>query len=102
MDQLGILSILKILGDFGTVGLVIFLWWADNKRVWAVLEQYKKDMAEQRKMYEDNVKLVQDYDTIAKEHVDTIRLNVAAITQLTTFLKTKTPCHALMSARSEK
>lgn len=96
MDQLGVLSVLKILGDFGTVGLVIFLWWSDNKRIWAVLDQYKRDMVEQREMYKSNVKLVKDYQTIATEHVDMIRLNVAAITELTTYLKTRTPCHMLM------
>lgn len=104
MDQIGVMSVLKILGDFGTVGLVIFLWWSDNKRMWAVLDQYQRDMAEQRRMYEDNVKLVQAYEIIASEHVDTIRLNVAAVTELTTFLKTKTPCHTLINAhnRSDK
>jgi hypothetical protein len=54
LDQLGVSSILKILGDFGTVGLVIFLWWTDNKRIWAVLDQYKQDMAEHREMYKSN------------------------------------------------
>jgi hypothetical protein len=97
LDQLGVASILKILGDFGTVGLVIFLWWTDNKRIWAVLDQYKKDMAEQREMYKSNINLVKNYETLASEHADTIRLNVAAVTELTTYLKTRTPCRELMS-----
>lgn len=101
MEQINLLSVLKILGDFGTVGLVIYLWWSDNKRIAAVLDKYQKDMTEQRKMYEDNVQLVKAYEIVANEHVDTIRLNVAAITKLTTFLETKTPCHALIN-RSDK
>lgn len=56
------------------------------------------------KMYDDNVKLVENYEKIAAEQADTIRLSTAATTELTTFLKTKTPCHALIAAkqRSEK
>jgi hypothetical protein len=95
MDQLGVLSFLKILGDFGTLGLVIFLWWSDNKRLYAILEQYKGDMNEQREMYKNNVKLATAYETLADEHVDMIRLNVSAITELTTYLKTRTPCYML-------
>lgn len=102
MDQLGIMSVLKILGDFGTVGLVIFLWWSDNKRMWAVLDQYKKDMNEQREMYKNNVKLVTAYEQIASEHVDMIRLNVAAITELTTFLRTKTPCYQMIHKETKQ
>ena len=90
------LSVLKILGDFGTLGLVIFLWWSDNKRLYAILDQYKRDMSEQREMYKNNVKLVSAYETLASEHVDMIRLNVSTITELTTYLKTRTPCHMLI------
>jgi len=96
VEQLGVLSVLKILGDFGTLGLVIFLWWADNKRIYAILDQYKADMAEQREMYKNNVKLATAYETLASEHVDMIRLNVSAITELTTYLRTRTPCHMLI------
>lgn len=96
MEQLGILSVLKILGDFGTLGLVIFLWWSDNKRLYSILDQYKRDMNEQREMYKNNVKLATAYETLAGEHVDMIRLNVSAITELTTYLRTRTPCHMLI------
>jgi hypothetical protein len=96
LDQLGVTSILKLLGDFGTVGLVIFLWWSDNKRIWSVLDQYKKDMAEQREMYQSSIQLVKNYETLVSEHADTIRLNVAATTELITWLKTRTPCHQLL------
>lgn len=52
------------------------------------------------KMYESNVKLVVNYEKIATEQVDTIRLSTGATTELTTWLKTRTPCHALMSRRN--
>lgn len=96
MDQLGILSVLKILGDFGTVGLVIFLWWSDNKRIYAILDQYKADMAEQREMYKNNTKLVAAYEKMSSEHMDMLRLNISATTELVTWLRTRTPCHQLL------
>jgi hypothetical protein len=92
VEQLGILSILKILGDFGTVGLVIFLWWSDNRRLetvmaksntdlTAVLEQYKKDMAEQRKMYESNVSLCKDFASVTNDLRDIVTLNIQTMTE---------------------
>lgn len=81
MDQLGIMSVLKILGDFGTVGLVIFLWWSDNKRMWAVLDQYKKDMNEQREMYKSNVSLCKDFATVTNDLRDIVTLNIQTMTE---------------------
>lgn len=81
MDQLGIMSVLKILGDFGTVGLVIFLWWNDNKRIWEVLEQYKRDMNEQRKMYESNVSLCKDFASVTNDLRDIVTLNIQTMTE---------------------
>jgi len=81
MEQFGILSVLKILGDFGTVGLVIFLWWSDNKRMWSVLEQYKKDMNEQREMYKNNVKLCKDFSDVTSDLRDIVTLNIQTMTE---------------------
>jgi hypothetical protein len=49
------------------------------------------------KMYESNVKLVEKYERMADEQADTIRLATAATTELTTYLRTKTPCHQLIA-----
>ena len=45
------------------------------------------------KMYEDNVILVKAYERMSKEQFDTIRLTTAAVTEMTTYLKSKVPCH---------
>lgn len=50
-------------------------------------------------MYKNNVKLVENYEAIASEQADTIRLATAATTELTTWLKTRTPCHAMLAAK---
>jgi hypothetical protein len=51
------------------------------------------------KMYEHNVKLVESYEKMAAEQVDTIRLSTAAITELVTYFKTRTPCAVLLAAK---
>lgn len=47
-------------------------------------------------MYKNNAKLVENYEQMSSEQADTIRLSTAATTELTTFLRTKTPCHQLI------
>ena len=44
-------------------------------------------------MYEENVKLVRNYEKVCDEQGDMIRLSTSATTELITFLKTRTPCH---------
>ena len=50
-------------------------------------------------MYEKNVALVQSYERLSSEQVDTIRLNTQASTQLCDWLKNRTPCHQLVRGR---
>ena len=81
MDSVSLSSILKIIGDVGLIGLVIYLWWFDNRRIADVLILYKKDMEEQRKMYETNVSLCQDFASIANNLQDIVTLNIQAMTE---------------------
>lgn len=80
--DLNVLGVLKILSDFGVLGLVIFLWWSDNKRVWAVLNQYKSDMIEQREMYRANVSLCKDFSSVANDLRDIVSMNIQTMTRL--------------------
>lgn len=82
MDTISLGSVLKLVGDFGMVGLVIFLWWSDNKRIWAVLTQYKQDMVEQREMYKSNATLCRDFSTIASDLRSLVVLNVQKMTEM--------------------
>lgn len=82
MDSLSLSGVLKVLADFGTVGLIIYLWWADNKRIWNVMDQYKADMDEQRKMYEANVSLCRDFASISKDLRDIVTLNIQKMTEV--------------------
>ena len=50
-------------------------------------------------MYEENVKLVINYERLAEQQADTIRLNTAAITELITYLRDRVPCHKRIAER---
>jgi hypothetical protein len=82
MDSFSLTTLLKIFGDFGPIGLVIFLWWMDNRRITNILELYKKDMNEQRKMYDANVSLCKDFASIANDLRDIVTLNIQTMTEV--------------------
>ena len=87
METMGIVSTLKLLGNFGVLGLIIFLWWYDNRQtrkiiachkedLSAILDRYENDMSEMREMYKNNVELVKDYKSIAGDLKEIVVLNV--------------------------
>lgn len=82
MDSFSLTTLLKIFGDLGPIGLLIFLWWMDNRRITNILELYKKDMNEQRKMYDANVSLCKDFASIANDLRDIVTLNIQAMTEV--------------------
>lgn len=69
---------------FGPWIIMGFVSWSMSKRHSAAMQ-----------MYENNIELVKSYERMASEQADTIRLSTAATTELTTYLRTKTPCHQL-------
>jgi len=66
--------------------IVIFVSRSQDKRFEAVIEMYKS-----------NVKLVENYEIMSSQQADMIRLSTAATTELTTYLRTRTPCHQLIN-----
>jgi hypothetical protein len=94
MESFGLMAILELLSKFGLIGLILFLWWYDQrirdqqdkvhrKDLAVILERYDKDMREVRGMYERNASLCRDYAEISKDYKDLIILNTQAITRLT-------------------
>jgi len=71
---------------FGPWIIMGFVSWSMSKRHEAAMQ-----------MYENNVELVKSYQRIAEEQADTIRLSTSATVELTTYLKSKTPCHHRIS-----
>lgn len=50
-------------------------------------------------MYESNVRLVEKYEKVAEEQVDTIRLSTSATVELTTYLRARIPCFERIADR---
>jgi len=76
---------------YGFVGLVlmliIILWYMDSRKVYSILNQYKSDMAEMRRMYESNVDLVKDYKDLAADLKEVVIMNTQAITRMDSDVK---------------
>jgi hypothetical protein len=92
MDTINLAGLFEIFGSFGIVGLIVVLWWFDQKKVWKVLEQFKQDMAEQRRMYKNNVKLVQGYESLARDLKDVVIMNTTAMQKMTDAINTNQFC----------
>lgn len=99
-------AISSIIAQVGTwpIGTVIIavvfgpwvMMWVSSRGIEKKHEAASKMFEAAIEMYKNNVTLVKNYERISDEQADTIRLSTAATTELTTFLKTRTPCHALL------
>ncbi len=79
METVSFGVLLDVLKNFGPIGLIAFMWWMDTKSirkimdenkqyVQEILDSYKRDMAEIRRMYEDNVRLVESHDALNRNY----------------------------------
>ena len=93
MEAFSVSNMLSVLSEFGMVGLVLFIYWFDTKQlrrqheshrkeVAEILSRYAEDMAEVRKMYENNAELVRAYEAVAKDLRDVVIMNTEAFTRL--------------------
>ncbi len=82
MDSFSFKTFIDIFQEFGPFGIVLVLWWYDVKQIRKILEQYKDDMREMRRMYEDNVALVKDYRDLAGDLKEVVIMNTQAIVGL--------------------
>lgn len=93
-----IAAIVSKMGTWPLGSVVVAVIFGPWVVMWLMSRSMEKRHEAVVKMYESNVKLVESYQKMAGEHVDTIRLSTAATTELTTFLRTKAPCHQLINA----
>jgi len=93
MESINLPGMIAFFQAFGPIGLVALIWYidmralrrmhADHKdQVTKILAGYKEDMAETRRMYESNVRLVESYDSLAKDLKDVVVLNTRQMTKL--------------------
>lgn len=98
-------AISAIVANVGTwpIGSVIF---AVALGPWVMVYFFTRSMAKQLaaaiRMYENSNKLVERYDKISVEHVDTIRLSTSATVELITYLKTRVPCFERIADKTRR
>lgn len=103
MEAIGYYSALEPFAKLGVLGLVIFLWWYDNRQtrkiiachkkdLSVILDRYENDMAEMREMYKNNVELVKDYKSIAGDLKEVVVLNIRECTKMKSSIDTNQFC----------
>lgn len=95
METVSLEMIVGLVKNFGLGGLLIVIWWLDNKNIRKVLETYQSDMAEARRMYENNVELVKDFRDIATDLKDVVIVNAQAFQRLDDSIKQNQFCPAV-------
>jgi len=86
-------EIIKMILDLGPIGVVLILGYFAKQQldkssdqfkiqINSILAQYREDMLEQRKMYENNVELVKQYQIHAGDLRDIITMNTQIMTKL--------------------
>ena len=94
MDGINFAGVVAAFSAFGPIGLIVLVWYCDMKAlrkthadhqedVGKILAAYKDDMEETRRMYENNVKLVEGYENLAGDLKDIVILNTQTMTHLT-------------------
>jgi len=104
MEQFGASLLVDFLKAFGITGMVFIIWYfgdktnqrtlqsyredmakvqAENREeMLKILKQYQADMADQRRMYENNAELVRQVISLATDQKDLIIMNTRGFTQL--------------------
>jgi hypothetical protein len=67
MDGMSVKEIFALASNFGISGLVLIMWYWGERRRDELMRQYREDMLAQRRMYENNVILVEAYQKLAQE-----------------------------------
>jgi hypothetical protein len=102
--EMSLSSLIKLATEIGPLGLVVFFWWYDNRRIWNVFEQHKKelaieraqaaeltknileqyrgDMDEQREMYRTNASLCRDFSSVASDLREIVIMNIEKMTRI--------------------
>lgn len=82
MDGMTLDMIVKMVQGFGLPGIVFIVWYFGEKNHEKTLRQYREDMLEQRRMYENNVELVKQVYSLAENHQSIVMLNTQGYQKL--------------------
>ena len=99
-DVMSFSQLAALFKDYGPFGILVVIWFfdirqmrnmaKDNKEmadkhrseVMAILSEHKEYMVEQRRMYDNNVILVNQYEAMAKDQKDIIIMNTQSLTRV--------------------
>jgi len=75
-------SLVSILQTVGPIGLLIFIYWSDQRTIRRIQEEADKKFDAMQKMYEANVLLVKNYEGIARDMSGMITLSTQHLTRI--------------------
>ena len=103
-DAIKMTMLTELAGKFGIPGMAIFVCYLALKansrtqeqhrqdaldrqlrhedEMREILDQYRKDMLEMRRMYESNVRLVEDFSAVSKDLREVVIMNTQAMTEV--------------------
>ena len=94
-----------VLKAYGPIGMIIVIWYIDIRQIRKMAEQYRSDvdrvlaehkayMGEIRRMYENNVVLVEGYADLSKDLKDIIIMNTTELSHLRADIEQNQYCPA--------
>ena len=102
MEAITLGIIIEIFKAFGFAGLITIIWWIDAKNMRKVLDCYREDTQAAVQRYDENVRLVVHYETLAKDLKDVVVMNTQAMTQNYQAIKTNQYCPAVRLEKKSK
>lgn len=85
-------AIIANVGTWPIASVILAIVFGPYFIVFFVSRSMEKRLSAAIRMYENSNKLVERYDKMSIEHVDTIRLSTQATVELTQFLRNRVPC----------
>ncbi len=103
MDPANIAKIWEIAANLGVPGLVLVIWYFNDRRYARILEetkqqtaeilrQYRDDFQNMKQMYENNAELVRNYNTLADKLHSTVLLVASNMQRIEDAVKTNQFC----------
>lgn len=75
-------TLCDLMNKFGVAGIILIVWYVDSRYLRRVLDCYRHDVDELRRMNEDYLEIARRYEATAKNLQDVVITNTQAITRL--------------------
>jgi hypothetical protein len=84
--------LLQLLQTVGPIGLLLYIYWSDQRTIRRIQEDASKQFQEMKAMYESNVVLVKNYEKIAGDMASLLTLNTQHMTRVEEKIDTNQFC----------